>query len=128
MSSYDQLQVLARFILPEDIIDNFDIVSIEQHGEVLHIFLDEQPILPIGYTAKSISSNGFSPESEVYDFPIRDRKVVLHIRRRRWRENDTGKSILRDLTLTFNGTRYTVSFAAFLKEVFGFTPDNSSIS
>ena len=128
MSSYDQLQVLARFILPEDIIDNFDIVSIEQLGEVLHISLDEQAILPTGYSDKSISSNGFSPESEVYDFPIRDRKVVLHIRRRRWRENDTGKSILRDLTLTFKGTRYTVSFAAFLKEVFGFTPDNSSIS
>jgi len=128
MSSYDQLQVLARFILPEDIIDNFDIVSIEQQGEVLHICLDEQQILPIGYTAKSISSNGFCPESEVYDFPIRDCKVVLHIRRRRWRENDTGKSILRDLALTFKGTRYTVSFAAFLKEVFGFTPYNSSIS
>ena len=127
MSSYDQLQSLARFILPEDILDNFDIIGIEQLGEVLHIRLDEQPILPEGYSAESISSNGFLPESQVYDFPIRDRKVVLHIRRRRWLENDTGKSISRELTLTSKGTRYTISFASFLKEVLGFTPDNSSI-
>ena len=127
MSSYDQLQSLARFILPEDILDNFDIIGIQQLGEVLHIRLDEQPILPEGYNNESISSNGFFPESQVYDFPIRDRKVVLHIRRRRWREKETGKSISRELTLTSKGTRYTISFASFLKEVFGFTPDNSSI-
>ena len=128
MSSYDQLQSLARFILPEDILDNFDIIGIEQLGEVLHIRLDEQPILPEGYNNESISSNGFFPESQVYDFPIHDRKVVLHIRRRRWRENETGKSISRELTLTSKGTRYTISFASFLKGVFGHTSDNSAIS
>ena len=124
MCSYDQLQTLARFILPEDILENFDITRIDQLGEELHIHLDEQPILPEGYKAETISSNGFLPESQALDFPIRDRKVVLHIRRRRWRENDTGKSISRELTLTSKGTRYTISFASFLKEVFGFTPDN----
>ena len=128
MSSYDQLQTLARFILPEDILDNFDIVSVEQLGEELHIYLDEQLILPTGYSTETASSNGFSPESQIHDFPIRDRKVELHVRRRRWRENDTGKSISRELTFTSKGTRYTKSFASFLKEVFGFTPDNSSIS
>ena len=45
MSSNDQLQALARFILPEDILDNFDIVGIKQLGEELHIHLDEQLIL-----------------------------------------------------------------------------------
>ena len=39
MSTYDQLQALACFILPEDILDNFDIVGIEQLGEELHIHL-----------------------------------------------------------------------------------------
>lgn len=125
MSSYDQLQTLARFILPEDILDNFDIVNIEQLGEELHIHLDEQLILPTGYSTETVSSNGFSPESQIHDFPIRDRKVELYVRRRRWRDNDTGESISRELTLTSKGTRYTKSFASFLKEVFGFTPDNS---
>lgn len=125
MSSYDQLQTLARFILPEDILDNFDIVCIKQLGEELHIHLDEQLILPTGYSTETVSSNGFSPESQIHDFPIRDRKVELHVRRRRWRNSNTGESISRELILTSKGTRYTKSFASFLKEVFGFTPDNS---
>jgi hypothetical protein len=128
MSSYDQLQTLARFILPEDILDNFDIVGIEQLGEELHIHLDEQLILPTGYSTETVSSNGFSPESQIHDFPIRDLKVELYIRRRRWRENDTGKSISRELTLTSKGTRYTIGFASFLKEVFGQLPDTSSVT
>ncbi|HUH51547.1 MAG TPA: hypothetical protein VLZ11_05580 [Flavobacterium sp.] len=128
MSTYDQLQALARFILPEDILDNFDIVGIEQLGEELHIHLDEQLIVPTGYSADTVSSNGFSPESQIHDFPIRDRKVELYIRRRRWRESGSGKSISRELTLTSKGTRYTIGFASFLKEVFGQLPDNSSIT
>ena len=65
----------------------------------------------------------FSPSSRVYDFPIRDRKVVLHIRRRRWVEKATGKSFSRSWELTAEGTHYTVGFAAFLKEVFGYAPN-----
>ena len=114
--------------MPEDILDNFDIVSIEQLGEELHFHLDEQLTLPAGYSADTVSSNGFSPESQIHDFPIRDRKVELYIRRRRLRENDTGKSISRGLTLTSKGTRYTIGFASFLKEVFVQLPDNSSMT
>lgn len=124
MSTYEQLQVLVRYILPADIFDNFDIVGIEEKSEVLHIHLDEESIPPSGYTAAQVSANGFLPSSSVYDFPIRDRKVVLHIRRRRWVEKDTGKSLSRLWEITAEGTRYTVSFAAFLKEVFGHSSDS----
>ena len=120
MSSYEQLHALARVILPKEIIDNFDIVGIEEKSDVLHIRLDEQAIYPEGYTEDTVSSNGFLPSSSVFDFPIRDRKVVLHIRRRRWIEKETGKSLSRSWEITAKGTRYTVGFAAFLKEVFGY--------
>lgn len=122
MSSYEQLHALARVILPEEIIDNFDIVGIEEKSGVLHIRLDEQAVFPKGLTADSVSPNGFLPSSSVFDFPIRDRKVILHIRRRRWDEKDTGKSLSRSWGITAKGTRYTVGFAAFLKEVFGYDP------
>jgi len=124
MSSYEHLQSLARFILPEEIIDNFDIVGIEEKSGVLHIRLDEQAVLPSGYTSEILSPNGFFPSSRVYDFPIRDHKVILHIRRRRWLEKGTGKSLSRSWEMTAEGTRYTVGFAAFLKEVFGYDPDS----
>jgi len=122
MSTYEQLQTLARFILPEEIIENFDIVGIEEKTGVLHICLDEQAIPPSGYRKEQLSPNGFFPSSMVYDFPIRDRKVILHIRRRRWVERETGKSFFRPWSLTAEGTRYTESFAAFLKGVFGYAP------
>jgi transposase len=124
MSSYEHLQTLVRYILPEEIIDNFDIVGIEDKSGVLHIRLDEQPLPPAGYLPDTISPNGFFPSSSVHDFPIRDRKVVLHIRRRRWVEKRTGKSLSRSWEMTAEGTRYTVGFAAFLKEAFGYDPDS----
>jgi hypothetical protein len=108
MSSYEHLQALVSFILPEETIDNFDIVGIEEKSGVLHIRLDEQAILPLGYTLGKVFPNGFFPSSSVYDFPIRERKVVLHIHRRRWVERETGKSLCRSWKITAQGTRYTV--------------------
>ena len=124
MSTYEQLDALARYILPKEILEDSDIVGIEEKSGVLHIHLDEQPNLPSGYTADTVSPNGFFPSSCVYDFPIRDRKVVLDIRRRRWVEKDTGKSLSKSLEITSKGTRYTESFADFLKGVFGYDPDS----
>jgi hypothetical protein len=124
MSTYEQLETLARYILPEEILNDFDIVGIEEKSGILHIRLDEQPNLPLGYTTDTVSPNGFFPSSCVYDFPIRNRKVVLDIRRRRWVEKDTGKSLSKSFETTSKGTRYTESFAAFLKGVFGYDPDS----
>lgn len=56
ISLYDQLRSLTRFILLDNIIENFDIVGIQQLGEELHIHLDEQLIYPTGYNCELISS------------------------------------------------------------------------
>ena len=112
----------ARIILPEEIIENFDIVGIEEKSGVIHILLEEQAVPPSGYTPETLFPNGFFPSSRVYDFPIRDRKVVPHIRRR-WVEKATGKSFSRSWELTAEGTRHTVGFAAFLKGVSGYDPN-----
>ncbi len=42
MTSYDTLLVLARLILPVELLDCFDIVEIENDAEMLTIHLDEQ--------------------------------------------------------------------------------------
>jgi hypothetical protein len=83
MSSCEHLQALAGFILPEEITDNFDITGIEEKSGALHIRLDEQAILPLGYTLNRVSPNGFFPSASVCGFPICNRRAVLHIRRRR---------------------------------------------
>ena len=60
----------------------------------------------------------------VTDFPIRDHKVILKIRRRRWKDLRTGKSfsIPIDLDIVAKGTRYSKEFGAFLKETYGDVP------
>ena len=60
----------------------------------------------------------------VTDFPIRDHKVILKIRRRRWRDTRTGKSFSLpiDLDIVAKGTRYSNEFGAFLKDTYGGIP------
>jgi len=65
MSSIDQLQTLAKYILPEEIFAYFDIVYIEESTNVLHIYLDEQPDIPQEHQTLSLESKGFYPEAEI---------------------------------------------------------------
>ena len=57
-------------------------------------------------------SKGFMEAVNVMDFLIRDHKVILRIRRRRWTDARTGKSfsIPIDLDVVTKGTRYSSFF------------------
>lgn len=44
MTTYDTLLVLARLILPPDLLECFDIIKIESDADMLTIYLDEQNI------------------------------------------------------------------------------------
>jgi hypothetical protein len=127
MSNNSLFLSLMRYIFPEEIVDYFDLVDLQEKGESLHLYLDECNIVPEEYKDLSLQPNGFYEESTVKDFPLREKKVVLHIRRRRWIDS-VGKSYSRDWDLVCEGTRYSKEFAAFLKEVFGYLPDSSPIS
>ena len=63
-------------------------------------------------------SKGFMEAVNVTDFPIRDHKVILVIRRRRWTDMRTGKSFSLPISLDIacKGTRYSKEFGAFLKD------------
>ena len=64
-------------------------------------------------------SLGFMEAVSVTDFPIRDHKVVLKLRRRRWKDKQTGESFVERISVTEKGPRYSKEFAAFLKETYG---------
>ena len=127
MSNEKLLREIIRYVLPSEIVDYFDLTDLQERGETLHLYLDESNIIPEGCRAKSLSPNGFYEESTIKDFPLRERKVVLHIRRRRWIDEE-GKSHSRQWDLVAEGTRYSKEFAFFLKEAFGYLPDTSPIS
>ena len=117
-----ETQELLKYILPREIADNFDIVGTREAGNMLTIYLDEKHVVPEEHKDKPLESKGFSPSVTIEDFPIRERKVLLEVRRRLWRDKDTGKIYSRDWELRAQGTSYTREFGAFLKEMVGQLP------
>lgn len=120
---HDYLQMLAQIVLPSQILDYFTIAGVEQASTEIHISLDEKMN---GELASDVhfESKGFMEAVGVTDFPIRDHKVILRIRRGRWTDTRTGKSfsIPIDLDVVAKGTRYSKEFGAFLKETYGDVP------
>ena len=114
-ASMDTLTI-AKYILPIEIVDNFEIVDIKVSGEELTISLDEKLVPPPEHSDKPLESKGFLPSKKIHDFPIRDRAVILEVRRRIWKDKSTGKTYSRSWELTAKGTAYSKEFAAFLKE------------
>jgi hypothetical protein len=120
------LLTLVKYILPEEIFQYFEITRIEEQGKELHIYLDENPVVPDGYSRYKLTSKGFHSEAIIKDYPIRNKACMLHVRRRRWLIEETGKVISREWNLTAEGTRYTQGFATFLKGLIGYLPDTQS--
>ena len=85
------MSMLASIVLPTQILDYFSIVSISQTSTEIHISLDEK-MHPELSKDVHFESKGFMEAVSVTDFPIRDHKVILKIRRRRWTDTRTGKS------------------------------------
>ena len=107
------------------ILDYFLISGVEQTSQEIHISLDEKMNSKLS-NDEHFESKGFMEAVNVTDFPIRDHKVILKIRRRRWTDLRTGKSfsIPIDLDVVAKGTRYSKEFGAFLKETYGDIPSD----
>ena len=121
----EYLHMLARVVLPAQILEYFTIVGVEQTSTEIHVSLDEK-IVPELQGDPHFESKGFMDAASVTDFPIRDHKVILRIRRRRWTDVRTGKSFSLpiDLDIVAKGTRYSKEFGAFLKETYGDIPSD----
>ena len=121
----EHLQMLAQIVLPMQILDYFTIAGVEQTKSEIHISLDEKMNAELSGDIH-FESKGFMEAVSVTDFPIRDHKVILRIRRRRWADTRTGKSfsIPIDLDVVAKGTRYSKEFGAFLKETYGDIPSD----
>ena len=113
-------ETLARLILPEGLLDYFEITNIIQSSAgQLNIHLEEKNLPPEGYEKQQLESKGFLPETAIQDFPIRGQKVSLCIKRRRWEVKESRAIITRDWDLVRKGARITTEFGTFLKGIFG---------
>lgn len=113
-------ETLVRLILPEGILDYFELINVAaaESGQ-LNIYLEEKNLPPAGYESIQLESKGFLPETAIQDFPIRGHKVALCIKRRRWEVKASGGIIMRDWDLVRKGARMTTEFGTFLKGIFG---------
>jgi len=111
----DSFTDILKLLLPEIIVDYFELTSYEKGEEILHLYLKEINSIPKEYRDSKLSSKGFFEQITVQDFPIRGHQVYLHITRRRWLNEDTGKLVFRDWNLVADGTRVTQGVCAFFK-------------
>jgi hypothetical protein len=108
---------LLKFMLPDFLVDHFEVVSTANTEEILHLYFEEKSKPPQEFSTLELVSKGFQDEITIQDFPLRGKYVYLHIKRRRWTNKSTGEIIKRDWDLVAKGTRMTQEFAAFLKEI-----------
>lgn len=117
-----EIEQLLCYLLPQEIFEYFDLVAIQERENQLELSLDEKPIKPIAHSDKELALYGFDEAVRIQDFPIRERSVYFIVRRRKWRDKNTGKIYSTQWNLTAGGTSYTKEFADFLKELFGQLP------
>lgn len=122
-SNKDHYKLLLQAILPEEIFSYFEITQVIIDENRLDVHLDELHQFPEEFSTEKLTSKGFQSAVVIQDYPIRERMVYLHVRKRKWLVCSTGQIVSRDWDLIAKGARYTKGFASFLKELFGQIPD-----
>lgn len=108
---------MLKFLLPEGILDFFEVRDIVSKGDQYHIYLEEKNTHPSQFKNVKLTSKGFFDEITIQDFPLRGKPCYLKVRRRKWLNESTGLNVSRDWNLVAKGTRMTEEFAAFLKGI-----------
>jgi len=108
---------ILEFLLPEGILEWFDIVGGTKTKTEITIVLEEKNIPPPVEPedrGKRIRSKGFR-EVTCDDFLARGRRVRYIIKRRRWKIEGKEGTLVRDIELCAKGTQLQQEFADFLK-------------
>ena len=110
------LEVL-RLVFPEVLLDHFDLrgSKSDKKSGLVDIYFEERNLPPKEFSDVELISKGFYEEITIQDFPLRGKKVYLHVKRRRWTEKNTKQIVKRNWELVAQGTRLTDEFADFLK-------------
>lgn len=108
---------MLKFLLPEGIVEFFEVRDIVSSNNQYHIHLEEKNIHPSQFKGVKLTSRGFFDEITIQDFPLRGKPCYLKVRRRKWLNESTGLNVSRDWNLVAEGTRMTEEFAAFLKGI-----------
>ncbi len=124
--SKDVNRALIELILPEGILEDFNIIDLDEgssgkyvYDKTLVIHLEEKNKIPQKYKRHKYKASGFMEPRLISDYPIRNMLVTLSVKRRRWDVELQGqvKKVSRDWSVVSQGTRMSAEYAAFLKEI-----------
>ena len=122
-ATHEQMLSILELILPKEILEYFTVTNLTTQAKEVHLFLDERNEVPEELKGEKLVSKGFHPEAVIQDFPLRNKALYLHVRRRKWEVESSKKIVSRTWNLSAEGTRYSNEFAAFLKGLLGYLPD-----
>jgi len=106
----------SELLLPEVIFKYFKCVHCEIQATQIDIYLEEKMERP-QKSGSIYTSQGYTSERVIQDFPIRGKAVYLHIKRRKWLEEPSGAIITSKYDLAHIGTQISEEFASFLKGI-----------
>ena len=72
----DSFSELIKLLLPEIIVEYFELTSYQKEEEILHFYLKEINSIPKEYRNCKLSSKRFFIEITVQDFPIRGHHYI----------------------------------------------------
>jgi hypothetical protein len=106
-------RTILKLLLPEFLVDNFQIVKVEEISSIIDIYLGENN----EFTDDNYISHGFHKQVKVKYFPLRGKQVALFAKRRRWIHKETKQVTSKDWNLIAKETHMTADFASFLKGI-----------
>lgn len=115
----DLLNLFARQLIPQEILNSFDVVSIDdsKEDELIISLVEKETLIP--ESDYDLVSNGYLKEVELSHFPANGRQCFLRLKRKRWKikGNPGSQSFYNSYSYTFERTKATKEFGAFLKEI-----------
>jgi hypothetical protein len=122
LESEKLLKGLMQMVLPEAIIDHFEIESINETKDAWELVLyEKEDQIPLPLRGKNIVKAGLCNPVELHGFPVKGKAFYIKIYRRRWKEAGGGKCYDNQYDLHEAGMKATREFGAFLKENFRLT-------
>jgi len=108
---------LYSLLVPQEILNSFEITSIEEKTEDLFIYLLEKDIC-VPNSHGDLVQNGYMNPVELNSFPIVGKRCFLRLTRRKWkaRGSDGSASVTNTYDFALEGTKATKLFGSFLKE------------
>jgi len=113
-----------KLVAPEEIIHYFDLVKVQEKSSYFELLFEEKKdLVPTELSKNDAVLDGFCNPLSLLSFPLKGMPTYLVIKRRRWKLKGNEKHFSNDYYFNHPGVKATKEFAAFLKEVYGHTPD-----